>query len=99
MKKESGFRRLTLVMSILAGIITLVQYLTSEETTSWRETWVWGQWVSAKPAWFLVGDFFIGLVGKFFIGFASVWVFYFFIKYIALRVVGYITKGFKGEDN
>lgn len=84
MKKERGFRRLTLVLSVIGAMLGIIVRI--------REIYDLVRYGFSFTTAYIVGR---GLEYML-IGFASPWVLFLFIKYV---VVAYIAKGFKSEDS
>lgn len=83
MRVERGFRRLTLVVSLISGVLGSI-FMTIE-FMEWSDTWT-GMDIAGLSC-YVVGFF------------ALPWAIFYFVKYVVVRVVGYIARGFKGEDN
>lgn len=88
---ESGFKRLTLVLSILLGLLLLILTVTNQQLIPPRDIKLQTPYSISEIAFWSIG------------GFAAPWVAYLFIKYFIIGfifdiVIGYIAKGFKQKE-
>ncbi len=84
MSGERGFKRLTLVLSVIGAILGIIVRIPEiHDLVRHGFSFTTAYIVGRGPEYMLIG-------------FASPWVLFFFIKYV---IVGYIAKGFKRESN